>query len=363
MNKPTPRPKATITEVAKAAGVATGTVSRVFNNHPDVNADIRRRVKDAAAKLGYVRLRQRKRPRRSANQSVGNIGMVFFGMQDTLAQLPVVSSAVHGIEVALSEQGRNLMISNVPGGDRVPPFLAENRVEGVIIKGPNQGNLPSAEESELLRHVYGFPHVWLMGRLPNAVGDHCNFDTDATGRLVAAHLVEKGHRRAAFLNPKPGQSQFEKIKNSFLVAAERYELRVELLETARPEIITWPLPATTSQDHVEALLDRWAEMPEAVRPTAIFVPSDRTGVQLYSALERRGLQAGRDVSVISCNNEKPLLMDLRPGLTTIDVHPEVVGQRAVDQLLWRIKHPHENLSFRILVHPTLVERDSVADLR
>jgi LacI family transcriptional regulator len=55
-------------------------------------------------------------------------------------------------------------------------------------------------------------------------------------------------------------------------------------------------------------------------------------------------------------------MDLHPGVTTIDVHPEVVGQRAVDQLLWRMRHPQEGLSFRILVSPTLVERESVADL-
>ncbi|MDP0500821.1 MAG: LacI family DNA-binding transcriptional regulator [Verrucomicrobiota bacterium JB022] len=360
MNKPNSKPRATITEVAKAAGVATGTVSRVFNKHPDVNIDIRRRVNEAAAKLGYVR--QRKRTRSAHHSEVGNIGVIFFGMQDTLAQLPVVSSAVHGIEVALSEIGRNLMLSNIPEGDRIPPFLAENRVEGVIIKGPNQGALPNPEENDLLRHVYSYPHVWLMGRLPNARGDHCNFDTDAAGRLVARHLHAKGHRRVCFLNPKPGQSQFEKLKQSFFVAAERLSLETSALEVEPPPLISWPLPATTSQEHVETLVDQWMNVPAERRATAIFVPSDRTAVQLYSALERRSLQVGKDVSVISCNNEMPLLMDLRPGLTTIDVHPEVVGQRAVDQLLWRIRHPQENLSFRILVSPSLVERESVAQL-
>lgn len=360
MNKSNSKPRATITEVAKAAGVATGTVSRVFNKHPDVNVDIRRRVNEAAAKLGYVR--QRKRSRSPQSTELGNIGVIFFGMQDTLAQLPVVSSAVHGIEVALSEIGRNLMLSNIPEGDRIPPFLAENRIEGVIVKGPNQGILPNPEENELLRHIYSYPHVWLMGRLPNARGDHCNFDTDAAGRLVARHLHQKGHRQVGFLNPKPGQSQFEKLKQSYLVACERLDLAVSSLEVEPPPALTWPLPATTAQEHVETLLTRWMDMPKRVRPTAIFVPSDRTAVQLYSALERRGMQAGQDMSVISCNNERPLLMDLRPGLTTIDVHPEVVGQRAVDQLLWRIRHPQENLSFRILVSPTLVERESVAQL-
>lgn len=356
------QPKATITEVARAAGVATGTVSRVFNNHPDVNADIRRRVKEAATKLGYVRLRQRKRRRNQQQADLGHIGVVFFGMQDTLAQLPVVSAAMHGIEVALSEVGRNLMIGNVPDGDRVPPFLAEHRVEGIIVKGPNQGQLPDTADSELLRRIYSLPHVWLMGRLPNARGDHCNFDTDATGRIVARHLRAKGHRHVGFLNPKPGQSQFEKIKNSFLITGAAAGLRVAVFETAPSEKLSWPLPATTSQDTVDQLVEAWEKVPRKERPTALFVPSDRTAVQLYAALERRSLKVGEDVSVVSCNNEKPLLMDLRPAVTTVDVHPEVIGQRAVDQLFWRIRHPQDDIAFRILVEPTLVEGESVAQL-
>ena len=283
---------------------------------------------------------------------MGNIGVIFFGMQDTLAQLPVVSSAVHGIEVALSELGRNLMISSIPEGDRIPPFLAEHRVEGVILKGPNQGILPEPEESELLRQVYGFPHVWLMGRLPNARGDHCNFDTDAAGRLVTNYLREKGHRRVAFLNPKPGQSQFEKLKHAFLIAAARNGMEAERWKWTCPRLSLGPCLPPRRKRRSRNCSTAGPRCPAESRPTALFVPSDRTGVQLYTALERRGLRAGKDVSVISCNNEKPLLMDLRPGLTTIDVHPEVVGQRAVDQLLWRIRHPQENLSFRLLVSPT-----------
>jgi len=50
----------TITDVAKAADVALGTVSRVLNNHADVNAEIRTRVLAAARALNYTRIRQRR---------------------------------------------------------------------------------------------------------------------------------------------------------------------------------------------------------------------------------------------------------------------------------------------------------------
>lgn len=355
----------TITDVAKAADVALGTVSRVLNNHADVNAEIRARVLAAARALNYTRLRQRRDPRERLNggdSAVGNIAVIFFGMEDTLAQLPVVGAALQGIESALSGHGRNLMLASIPKGDRVPPFLLEKRIEGLILKGPNQGLLPTEEECELVAHIYRWPHVWLMGRLANAKGDHCNFDTEIAGRLVVEHLRAKGHRRIAFMNPKPGQSQFEKVKWAFFAAATRLGGEAMLLEAEPSEKLLWPLPATTLQHKVNALVDRWAKVPADTRPTALFVPSDRTVVQLYSALERRGLRVGKDVSVVSCNNEQSLLMDLHPAPTTIDVHAEIIGRRAVDQLRWRIAHPEDVLPTQVLVEPTLVERDSVVAL-
>jgi LacI family transcriptional regulator len=355
----------TITDVAKAADVALGTVSRVLNNHADVNAEIRARVLAAARALNYTRIRQRRDSREKVNggdTSTGNIAVIFFGMEDTLAQLPVVGAALQGIEGSLSGHGGNMMLASIPKGDRVPPFLLEKRIEGLIIKGPNQGLLPPESESELLAHIYRWPRVWLMGRLANAKGDHCNFDTDIAGRLVVDHLFAKGHRRIAFMNPKPGQSQFEKLKSAFMANAVRKGCDATLLESELAEKLVWPLPATTLQHKVNALVERWARLPVETRPTALFVPSDRTVVQLYSALERRGLRVGVDVSIVSCNNEQSLLMDLHPAPTTIDVHAESIGRRAVDQLRWRIAHPEDVLPTQVLVEPTLVERESVATL-
>jgi DNA-binding LacI/PurR family transcriptional regulator len=354
--------KATITDVAQLAGVATGTVSRVLNKHADVNEDIRQRVLQAANDLGYVRLRQRKTPRAASGKSQGNIGIICFGMEDTLIQIPIVSRAVQGIETALSQEGRNLMFANVPNGDRVPPFLTENRVEGLILKGPNQGELPSPAESEMIRYIYRFPHIWLMGKLPGARGDHSNFDPGIAGHLAANHFLEKGHRKIAFFNPKPGQSQFERLKYAFFSAGLQTGLETSLLEVDPPEALTWPLPAITQQENVEQLLDQWLDMPEGDRATGFLVPSDRTSVQLYSALEKQGLRVGRDVSVISCNNEKSMTASLSPQLTSIDVRAEVIGSRAVHQLLWRIAHPNEEHDIQILIEPALNVGESVATL-
>jgi len=152
-----------------------------------------------------------------------------------------------------------------------------------------------------------------MGMLPNAVGDHCNFDTETAGRLAAEHFHAKGHRRIAFFNPKPGQNQFERLKNSFCAAALRQGSDVSVLEVPPPEKLEWPLPAITHEDNVATLVERWCALPPKTRPTALFVPSDRTSVQFYAAFARRDLRVGTDVSIVSCNNEHSLSATLHPA--------------------------------------------------
>ena len=357
-------PKITITDVAKAAGVALGTVSRVLNHHPAVNEGIRQHVMATAHRLGYSRLRQRGRTARPELRARpvrrGVVGVVIFGMEDTLVQLPVVSAALQGIERALANEGRSLMLATIARGDRVPPFLKDSRLEGLILKGPNRGLLPDPLDNHLLRELYRHPYVWLMGRLPNAVGDHCNFDTNAAGRIAALHLRERGHRQVAFLNPKPGQTQFEKLQTAFVREGRELGLVSTLLQSEPPSSLQWPLAAISLQENVDRLVDVWSELPPRQRPTALFVPSDRTSTQLYSALGRRGLRVGHDVSVISCNNEKSLLVHLHPAITTIEVHAELIGRRAVDQLLWRVANRSEPTECTLLVTPTLVPGDSVA---
>jgi DNA-binding LacI/PurR family transcriptional regulator len=364
---PKNKKRATIHDVAKAAGVAVGSASRALNQHATVSAEIRERVQAAAKFLDYNRLRRaRARPRAATGATAAtaaSIGLVCFGMEDALVELPVVSAALHGIESAVGEEGGTLMFASIPKGDRVPAFLTENKIGGLILKGPNQGELPPVEENELLRQIYRVPHVWLMGRPPNATGDHCNFDAQAAGRIAAEHLRAKGHERVAFLNPKPGHAQFEQVKRGFIERSREAGSTVDLLEAEQTTPLTWPLPGRTSPEKVEALVQQWATQPKTRRATAIAVGADTTAVQIYAALNRLGLQVGRDVGLISCNDEKALVMGLTPPLTTVDVRPEAVGRNAVARVLWRAAHPGDETTATILIQPVLTERGSVPTLR
>ena len=82
---------------------------------------------------------------------------------------------------------------------------------------------------------------------------------------------------------------------------------------------------------------------------------------VYRACARRGIQVGKDISVVSCNNELPLLAGLYPEVTTIDVCAEQIGRQAVEQLICRLDH-RESQPVSVSVQPQLVEGMSVARL-
>ncbi|MGK0236716.1 MAG: LacI family transcriptional regulator [Candidatus Pelagisphaera sp.] len=359
--------KPTVVDVAREAQVALGTVSRVLNSPDQVTEDTRRRVLEAIERLDYQPLRRKgsrktraERTPKKARQET--IGLLLIGMDDSLTHLPVITEAIHGVELAVAAEDESLMLSNVPTADRVPVFLSKNLVDGLIIKSPLLGDLRDCASPELVAAIERFPHVWLIGQPGSAEGDVVASDAEAGAKIAAEYLYYKGHRRIAYLHPRPGQTRSEGLKQAFANHAERLGMNLSRLEGPRLEKVVWPLPAITKTTDFEPLLDKWSAMPDAERPTSIMVGADSIAVQLYAAMKKRGLQVGKDISILSFNHEKPLMLALHPSLTTIDIQAEAIGKRAVDQLRWRIEHPEDTLSYRLLIAPRLVEGESVADL-
>jgi LacI family transcriptional regulator len=357
--------KPTVLDVAAAAKVSVGTVSRVLNTPDAVSAQIRQRVLDAVATMNYKPLRKRRRGAmvtdgQGGYRRRGNFGVLLLGMDDSLTHLPVITEALHGVELAMAAEGMNLMLANVPNADRVPVFLAKNQVDGLIIKSPLLGDLRLCASSALLDAINRIPHVWLLGRPDGGQGDMCGTDFDVGTRIGVEYLHARGHRRIGYLHPRLGQTRSEGLKRALSAHVQRLNMSLDYFEKMQHEPVKWPLPAVTSPAELVPLVERWKAMPEAERPTAIIVSADSIAVQLYAALRQLGLRVGKDVSVLSFNHEKPLVMGLNPALTTLDIRAEAIGRRAVHQLFWRIRNKSENFPTKLLVEPGLIEAGSVA---
>ena len=87
----------TVVDVAAAADVAIGTVSRVLNTPDSVRPDIQQRVLDAIERLKYRRLRQRRAPaliEARSRRRRGNLGILLISMDESLVHLPVITEAI-----------------------------------------------------------------------------------------------------------------------------------------------------------------------------------------------------------------------------------------------------------------------------
>src|SRR3954469_14798054 len=111
--------KTTVRDVAAAARVSIGTVSRVINGDATVAPDTASRVMQAIQTTKYRRLRQRSRGKSkvaSAEQPLAGrkIGLVLLGMSEALSTLPVVVSAVQGVEAGVSAAHARLHLMSAP---------------------------------------------------------------------------------------------------------------------------------------------------------------------------------------------------------------------------------------------------------
>jgi LacI family transcriptional regulator len=370
---------ATILDVARKANVSSGTVSRVLRGHPTVSADNLRRVQQAVEALQYSPRHQKASMADAYPLERRNILMLFLGEERSVTTLPVVAAVNQGVQRAIEEAQADLTVAEVPGADHVPKVMSRKTFDGVIIKGLIFNDVNSAIHPELLERLRGIPTVWVIGRAGDW-GDVVESNDILVGKIAADYLVWHGHRRLAFINPNPthvmkrgrkaGDRSFPtedaavhatatgRRQASFTFFAQQAEAEVQAC-LGEPGKWPFPSPAVNRIEMVQGLVDKLLDQPKP--PTAIFAPNDSIGVTVARALSVRGLQAGRDISLMSCNNEQALLMGIHPALTTIDIHAEEIGRRAVDQLAWRLMH-RDRPRCEIAIEPTLIEGESVATL-
>ena len=130
-------PSVTITDVARAAGVSVGTVSRVLNGFTNITQTNFDRVQQAIKELGYEKCRSAEQlvsRRNGSRVRTGNIGMVFTEMGSDWASHPMVAAYSMGVERACEEKGFHALIEFSDGRGGLPRCIRENKVDGLLVK-------------------------------------------------------------------------------------------------------------------------------------------------------------------------------------------------------------------------------------
>ncbi|MEX0725922.1 MAG: LacI family DNA-binding transcriptional regulator [Planctomycetaceae bacterium] len=353
--------KITLKTIAEAADVSVSTASRALKGHPSISKERTLHIRDIAERLNYPSrnhvLNGKKILKPNGILAGKTIALVSLGMHHSLLSLPAVALTINSAVAELSLHGAKVTLAHIPDLEHAPHSLAVNKLDGIIISGNSQGDAIGKCQSEVIQRLRELPSVWLLARPLACWGDVAGSNDYTTGQLAARYLIEQGHRRLAFVNPKPDHKVFMRREDGFIAYARRQG--IDVCSFCEAPASGWPLPVqpALTTDAVETLVERLLQ--HQPRPTAIFAAADSVAAALYRAFSARGIIVGEEISVISANDDQALTAGLYPRLTTFDIHAEQIGRVAVAQLATRLSQSQPLVENEILLEPTLVERDSV----
>ena len=329
----------TIRDVARSAGVAVGTVSRVLNKHASVSPEVRERVVEAIRILGYepdaVAQSMRLRTTRTVACAIRDISIAGFG------------SFVKAAEQVLREAGYTLLLTNT---DEQPQrelelltTFAKRRVDGVIMTISDEGDEDLRRALKEMR----VPIV-LMDRDVALDLDVVAIDHRGGTRAAAAHLLELGHRRIALLTGHATMRPAHERVAGFQEAHRRAGL------APGPDLIRCGgFSAEFGFEQLSALL--LTNKP----PTAVVAGGMTMLPGVLRAIAAAGLRIPDDISVIA-GGDTDLAELFSPAVTAVRWSNADWGRNAVRLLLDRIERLYAADPRRVTLATELVHRASCA---
>jgi LacI family transcriptional regulator len=327
-----------IRAVAERAGVSTASVSRYLNGKR-VSPGAEKRIVAAVEALGYA-------PSRVARglklRHTMTIGMVIPDITN-----PFFPAVVRGVEDTARLAGYSLVLMNA-GEDEDREWeclraLLAQRCDGALLIMAPIG--PSHDTRREQLQELKLPIVYL-DRAPDFAADVVTTDNRAGAQEAVRHLLRLGHTMIGVLTPKADISVHRDRVDGYRRALAEAGLPV------RPELEIHASP--TEADGYSAA-SRLLSMP--VRPSAIFATSNGLTIGAMSAIEGHGLACPDDISVVGYDSHA--WQDVfHPRLTVVAQPTYLMGARAADLLIARIRHGHPVPPERVVLPSTLVVRES-----
>jgi LacI family transcriptional regulator len=310
-----PRRPPTSHDVARLAGVSQPTVSRALRDDPRVTEPTRRRVVDAAGRLGYI---PSERGRSLSTRRTGRAGVVV----DDLGN-PFYLRLLDALHAALEHHAVRMVVLTPHRNDpeRVDRLL-DGSIDGAILTTTLLGSpLPA----ELQRHQ--FPFVLLNRIVDDVHADACVVDNAEGAARVGAELLALGHRTVgAILGPETTSTSRDREIGFRRVLADHG------VRLPRTRIRRGPFDFATGHRGLTEL------MRATRRPTAIFCANDVVAIGALNAAHGLGLRVPDDLTIIGFDDIDMAGWELFE-LTTVRHDMARMAAAAAELLLARIEDP------------------------
>jgi LacI family transcriptional regulator len=312
-------------DVAAAAGVSPATVSYVMNGRGRISPEAEARVRAAAAELRYE-------PNRSAHAlRTGRSGIIAC-VVPTMAS-PIFPEITRAVQTRAAEHGLTTLLVDA-GTEPREELEALLLLERQGVDGAVAVLSPAIRESDLP----ALPLVLLDS--PINGWDCVRADHLAGGRLMAEHLIARGHQRIALLWGDGRLFSSRVRREGFIAASGRLKIVADFvvpLAPVLPKLVAATLAGTEA--------------------TAVACVNDVVAIGALGALKAGRRQVPQDVAVIGFDDMDMAAWPLL-DLTTVRQPIAHLGAAAVDRLLERINCPSDSYRHEVVMPVSLVRRSS-----
>lgn len=330
----------TIYDIAKRLNLSPATVSRSLRDNPKISQKTKKRVTEAAEKLGYrtnyfaSRLRQKQ---------TKTIGVIVHELNSTF-----ITSVLTGIEKEASPNGYDILIAHSSENEKKEKTNAKNlfekRVDGIIaslsfntkdlshFKPFKEHNVP----------VIFFDRVEQDGNNTVVVIDnsHC-------GYIATKHLVEQGCKRIAHITSNPNRNVYSKRFKGYKEALEENDIPFD-----ENLVFIGNLSEESALDSTSRILKM------NPLPDGIFITNDFVAAVVMRELKKAGLKIPDDVAIVGFNNDTISTL-VEPELSTINYPGVDMGEIAARNLISHLKGSSDlSQTNTIIVRSNLIIRAS-----
>jgi LacI family transcriptional regulator len=313
-------------ELSAELGLSQTTVSRALNGFPEVNEHTRARVFEAARRYNY---RPNMRARGLATGRAMAIGHVVPTSSRHEIVNPIFADFISGAGETYSAADYDMVLSVVSDADEADAYRklkARGTVDGVMLHAPkiDDPRIP-------LLHEIGLPFV-VHGRSSDAALPYSWLDVNNRRAFERAtdFLIDLGHRRIALINGLESMDFAFRRRTGYEAALARRGIAADPVLMASEEM-------TESYGHRAALA--MMRLPDP--PTAFLTASLISAIGVRRAIEEAGLKMGRDISVVTYDDDLSYLRngDEEPIFTATRSSVREAGRLAARMLLDRIADP------------------------
>lgn len=328
---------ATISDVARRAGVSRATVSRVLNNYPHVRPHVRRAVLQAMDALGY---RPDHVARSLARRETQTLGLVVADITN-----PFYAETARAIVETARGHGYNVILCNTDNLPRLQEeyveVLRRRRVDGIIF-----GSVFLYDPVVERLVETGYPCVMYNRRLRSGLGNYIVLDNVCASRDLTTHLIRLGHRRIGFI------SGLREIST----AVDRLRGYQEALRAAGLSLdATIVRPGAFKAEAAQRAADELLKLRR--RPSAIVAGNDLMALGVIQAAGEMDLRVPEDLAVVGFDNIE-IASHREIQLTTMAQQKSDMGRLAVEWILEIIRDPERfaRSPLQQVLAPTLVVR-------